>query len=310
MLPASGALLIGGRTRHARSEAGDTPLFVYDAAIIRRRVEQFRAAFRRSRFALCHESKPLSALLRHMVSKVDGVDVASAASWTWLEAGKPADRISLRGQASATRTVGRDRGRDHDQRGIGRRGRAGSGDRAPTWRRPRLAVRVNPDLRSRDRGCGWAAERSRSASMPSASRRWCDAHREGADWRGFHIFAGSQALEARHHRGAGGDTRARHGIVRSDRRNSAVGQSGRRLRHPLFSRRAAVEHRRDRKRAFSGARSCAPAPRSPSSVTSTRAAARSGSGRRAVSRSPSSTRATCRAMHRSRSSSRHARGRV
>jgi diaminopimelate decarboxylase len=63
--------------------------------------------------------------------------------------------------------------------------------------RPRLAVRVNPDFELRGSGMrmgggarpfGVDAER-----VPALVRRIIA---EGADWRGFHIFAGSQALAA------------------------------------------------------------------------------------------------------------------
>jgi diaminopimelate decarboxylase len=63
--------------------------------------------------------------------------------------------------------------------------------------RPKLAVRVNPDFEIKGSGMrmgggskpfGVDAER-----VPALVRRIIEA---GADWRGFHIFAGSQALDA------------------------------------------------------------------------------------------------------------------
>jgi diaminopimelate decarboxylase len=63
--------------------------------------------------------------------------------------------------------------------------------------RPRIAVRVNPDFEIRGSGMrmgggakpfGVDAER-----VPALVRRLIEG---GADWRGFHIFAGSQALSA------------------------------------------------------------------------------------------------------------------
>jgi diaminopimelate decarboxylase len=63
--------------------------------------------------------------------------------------------------------------------------------------RPRLAVRVNPDFEIRGSGMrmgGGAKPFGVDAEqVPALVRRIVEA---GADWRGFHIFAGSQALSA------------------------------------------------------------------------------------------------------------------
>jgi len=62
---------------------------------------------------------------------------------------------------------------------------------------PRLAVRVNPDFELRGSGMKMGGRPSPfgvdTARVPALVKRLIAA---GADWRGFHIFAGSQALEA------------------------------------------------------------------------------------------------------------------
>ncbi len=63
--------------------------------------------------------------------------------------------------------------------------------------RPRLAVRVNPDFEIRGSGMrmgGGAKPFGVDAAEAAALVRTIIA--AGADWRGFHIFAGSQALDA------------------------------------------------------------------------------------------------------------------
>ena len=48
-------LLIGGRRADALvAEAGDTPLFVYDLALIDRKIARFRAAFAGRPPSFCH----------------------------------------------------------------------------------------------------------------------------------------------------------------------------------------------------------------------------------------------------------------
>jgi diaminopimelate decarboxylase len=62
---------------------------------------------------------------------------------------------------------------------------------------PRLAVRVNPDLELRGSGMkmgGRASPFGVDAERAAAVVR--DVIAAGADWRGFHIYAGSQALDA------------------------------------------------------------------------------------------------------------------
>ena len=87
-----------------------------------------------------------------------------------------------------------------------------------------------------------------AARVPALVRRILDA---GADWRGFHIFAGSQALDADALIDAQAATRrARRRACRRDRRHAAAGQSRRRLRHPPFPRRAAARRRGGRRGTF------------------------------------------------------------
>ncbi len=62
---------------------------------------------------------------------------------------------------------------------------------------PRLAVRVNPDFELKGSGMKMAAKASPfgidAERVPALVRRLVAAQ---ADWRGFHIYAGSQALDA------------------------------------------------------------------------------------------------------------------
>ncbi len=195
-----GMLLIGGQRADALvAQAGDTPLFVYDAALLDQRIAQLRAALPtgvRLHFAM--KANPLPAVVAHMAARVDGIDIASAGElvvartagadpvhMSFAGPGKRDDELTAAIAAGVTLNLESE----------------GEADRAlkiatQMGMRARLAVRVNPDFDLKGSGMrmgggakpfGVDAER-----VPALVRRLIAA---GADWRGFHIFAGSQALD-------------------------------------------------------------------------------------------------------------------
>jgi len=194
-------LTIGGRSVEALiSEAGDTPLFVYDMGIVARRIARFRSAMTAIvdlHYAM--KANPYLALLRYIVGNVDGVDVASAGEMkTALAAGALAETISFAGPGKRERELAAaiEAGVTVNCESEGEAERAMAIGRERGIR-PRLAVRVNPDFEIRGSGMrmgggakpfGVDAER-----VPALVRRVIDG---GAEWRGFHIFVGSQALDA------------------------------------------------------------------------------------------------------------------
>jgi len=190
-----GMLLIGGRRADALvGEAGDTPLFVYDLALVDAKVERFRAAFGGVDLHFAMKANPYPSLLRHVGRHVDGLDLASGGEL----------RIALKaGIAPAVMSFAGPGKRDRDLEAAIQAGvtlnceSEGEVERAlALGGRARLAVRVNPDFEIKGSGMrmgggakpfGVDAER-----VPALVRRIVEA---GADWRGFHIFAGSQALD-------------------------------------------------------------------------------------------------------------------
>ena len=196
-----GELVIAGRTCRALvEEAGGTPLFVYSADMIRRRMADLRAAMpERLRIHYAMKANPYGPILELMATLADGFDVASGGELEMaLAAGVPAERISFAGPgkrdeeltAAIVAGVTLNLESENEARralAIGERHRAG----------PRLAIRVNPDFELRGSGMkmgggakpfGIDAER-----VPALAREIIAA---GADWRGLHIFTGSQALDA------------------------------------------------------------------------------------------------------------------
>jgi diaminopimelate decarboxylase len=98
-------LLIGGRRADALvDEAGDTPLFVYDLALVDAKIAAFRKAFPGTDLHYAMKANSYGPLLRHVARKVDGLDIASAGEMDMaLEAGAKAPRSASPGRASATR---------------------------------------------------------------------------------------------------------------------------------------------------------------------------------------------------------------
>ncbi|GAA4816171.1 pyridoxal-dependent decarboxylase, exosortase A system-associated [Sphingosinicella ginsenosidimutans] len=196
---ADGMLMIGGRRADALvAEAGDTPLFVYDLALVDAKIARFRAAFPSVHLHYAIKANSYAPLLEHVQKHVDGLDIASGGELGFaLEAGADPSTISFAGPGK----------RDSDLEAAIAAGvtlnceSEGEAERAFTigariGRTPRLAVRVNPDFEIKGSGMrmGGGAKPFGvdAARVPALVRRIIAA---GATWRGFHIFAGSQALD-------------------------------------------------------------------------------------------------------------------
>jgi len=194
-----GELVIGGRTATSwAEEAGDTPVFVYDLGVVASRIARFRRAFPAVDLHYAIKANPHPALLAGIGALVDGLDVASAGELALALAVKPGRAISFAGpgkrdgelaaaiRAGATLNI--------ESEGEAARALA-IGDRLGV--RPRLAVRVNPDVELRGSGMRMGGRPSPfgvDADRAGALVRTIVA--AGADWRGLHIYAGSQVLDA------------------------------------------------------------------------------------------------------------------
>ncbi|WP_077148091.1 pyridoxal-dependent decarboxylase, exosortase A system-associated [Sphingopyxis sp. KK2] len=196
-----GMLLIGGqRADELAEDAGDTPLFVYDSKMLTARVAEWRAAMPPEvQLHYAMKANPYGPLLGHMAMMVDGLDVASGGELKAARtSGMATGHISFAGPGK------RDSELEHAIK-VGATlnlESAGEAERALAIGArlgivPRLAVRVNPDFDLKGSGMkmgGGAKPFGVDASeVPALVKRLLDA---GADWQGFHIFAGSQALDA------------------------------------------------------------------------------------------------------------------
>lgn len=196
-----GELAIGGRkASDLVAEAGDTPLFVYSAVHLRRRVADLRAVMPQ-RLALHYAVKanPYTPVLQVMSELVDGFDIASGGELALVQAAGIDPRLisfagpgKRDGELEAAIVAGATLNLESE----------GEADRALAIAErlgvaPRLAIRVNPDFDLKGSGMkmgGGAKQFGIDAErVPALARRILAS---GAEWRGFHIFAGSQALDA------------------------------------------------------------------------------------------------------------------
>ncbi len=196
-----GELAIGGRrASDLAAQAGDTPLFVYSRERLDARVAQLRAAMpQRLGLNYAIKANPWRPVLEHMAGLVDGFDIASAGELTMVQAaGIDPARVSFAGPGKRDReleaAIAAGVTLNCESEGEARRALA-IGERL--GHRPRLAVRVNPSFELRGSGMkmgGGAKQFGVDQDRASALAREIIA--SGAEWRGWHIFTGSQALDA------------------------------------------------------------------------------------------------------------------
>jgi diaminopimelate decarboxylase len=180
--------------------AGSTPFFAYDRARLTERVALLKATLPADvDLGYAVKANPMPAVVQHLSGLVDSFDVASAGEMrVALDTPMQPDRVSFAGpgktpvelgQAIAAGVTIEMESETEAERVAAIGGRLGV--------RPRVAVRVNPDFRVKGSGMrmgggpqqfGVDAER-----VPALLERLADID---VDFLGFHIFAGSQNLNA------------------------------------------------------------------------------------------------------------------
>lgn len=196
-----GELAIAGRkASDLVAAAGGTPAFIYSSDLLRRRASELRAAMP-GRLALhfAVKANPFPPALKVMSELLDGFDIASGGELAIVQAagidpslisfagpGKRIEELEAAIRAGATINL--------ESEGEAERALAAAERLGIT---PRLAIRVNPDFDLKGSGMkmgGGAKQFGLDAErVPALVRKVVAA---GAEWRGFHIFAGSQALDA------------------------------------------------------------------------------------------------------------------
>jgi len=177
-----------------------SPLFVYSQKHLSSRIKALRDTMPvQLHIHYAMKANPYAPVLSHMVGLVDGIDIASGGELTMaIKAGAAAKKISFAGPGKrddellaaiqAGVTINIESPTECDRAlAIG----------AKEGLQPRLAVRVNPDFDLKGSGMkmgGGAKQFGMDVDLVAENVQKIMA--AGAHWRGFHIFAGSQALKA------------------------------------------------------------------------------------------------------------------
>ncbi len=191
-------LAIAGKTAAEWLAQAASPLFVYDMRIVRERLARLRAALPEAceiHFAI--KANPLPEFLTAVAPLVGGLDVASGGELAKAVEVKDAAHISFDGpgkrDAELDAAIAAGATLNLESEGEAERALA-IGERLGVT--PKLAVRVNPDFELRGSGMKMGGRASPfgidAARVPALVKRLIAAR---ADWRGFHIFAGSQSLD-------------------------------------------------------------------------------------------------------------------
>lgn len=196
-----GCLMVGGMPLTALAErVGRTPFFAYDRRLLDERISHLRRHLPPSvslHYAI--KANPMPAVVQHLAPLVDGFDVASAQEMkVALEAPMAAEHVGFAGPGKTPAEL-----REAVAAGVlieiesPREMRSITDIGAELGRRPRVAVRINPDFEVKASGMRMGGGPQPfgvdSEQVPALLREMAPL---GLDFRGFHIFAGSQNLNA------------------------------------------------------------------------------------------------------------------
>jgi diaminopimelate decarboxylase len=197
----NGELVVGGiPLKQLVARVGRTPFYVYDRALLTRRVEELRAAMPpRLKLHYAIKANPMPALVAHMAPRVDGFDVASANELkVALDAGGMAHHISFAGpgksEAELTQAVAaRVLILIESFREIPLLAAASQALNLPA----RVAVRVNPNFELKSAGMKMGGgPRPFGIDVDRAPELLKAIGEAKLAFEGFHLFVGSQNLRA------------------------------------------------------------------------------------------------------------------
>ena len=196
-----GELLIGGRKiSEIAAEIGHSPFYVYDRAVMTRKVRELRATLPAElEIHYAMKANPMPAVVEHFCGLVDGIDVASAREMdTALTAGMSPGLVSFAGPGKSPAELERavaagiviNMESELEMRRIADIARR-------TGTRPKVAVRVNPDFELKTSGMKMAGGPKQfgvdAERVPQVLK---DLATLPLEFWGFHIYSGSQNLRA------------------------------------------------------------------------------------------------------------------
>jgi diaminopimelate decarboxylase len=194
-----GELLVGGRRiSEVVNEAGRTPFYVYDRTVMTRKLHELRDALPAGiEIHYAMKANPMPAVVRHFAAIVDGIDVASANEMdVALASGMAPESISFAGPGKHPTELERAVAAGivlnmesalemHRLAEIAQR----------TGRRPKVAVRVNPDFELKTSGMKMAGgPKQFGIDAEQVPELLGELARLPLEFWGFHIYSGSQNL--------------------------------------------------------------------------------------------------------------------
>ena len=196
-----GELAVGGTpVSRLAAVVGSTPFFAYDRSLITARVAEVRTMLPASfHLGYAVKANPMPAVVQHLATLVDSLDVASAGEMlVALDTGVGPHNISFAGPGKKD---------DELRRAVAAGVLVEAESRGEVFRlarfgeelgiEPRLAIRVNPDFAVKGSGMRMGGGPQQfgvdSENVPSLLRDVADL---GLSTEGFHVFAGSQNLQA------------------------------------------------------------------------------------------------------------------
>ncbi|TDW29939.1 pyridoxal-dependent decarboxylase, exosortase A system-associated [Cryobacterium psychrophilum] len=196
-----GELRVGGMPlSRLAARVGSTPFFAYDRALLDQRVDRLRSALpARIELSFAMKANPMPAIVQHLARRLDRIDIASGLELqTALDTTIRADKVSFAGpgktpaeirQAVAAGILIEIESTTEFRRVIA------AGDELGLA--PNVAVRVNPDFAVKGSGMRMGGGPQQfgidAEQVPAVLREYATA---GANVLGFHVFAGSQNLNA------------------------------------------------------------------------------------------------------------------
>lgn len=182
------------------SRIGQTPFYAYDRGLITQRVQLLRQVLPREiNIHYAVKANPMPAVVAHMAGLVDGMDIASAGELRIaLDAVVPPSEISFAGPGKTDRELMAAVACDiivslESETEMERLARLAE----RSGIRPKVAVRVNPDFELKASGMKMAGGPKPfgvdEERVPAMLQRLAGLDLE---FRGFHIFSGSQNLRA------------------------------------------------------------------------------------------------------------------
>lgn len=196
-----GELLIGGISlSQLAARVGRTPFYAYDRQLLNQRIDALRAALPpQVKLHYAMKANPMPALVCHMASRVDGIDVASAGELkVALDAGANPQEISFAGPGKTDAEL---------RQAVA----AGILINVESFREvpmlatvsqalglpARVAVRVNPDFELKSSGMKMGGgPKQFGVDAEHVPELLGQIGAAGLAFEGFHLFAGSQNLKA------------------------------------------------------------------------------------------------------------------